>query len=88
MKHQTKNHLLQNTDRTPTIQLDIGFRDLHACFNSFFHTINKQQCLNDIKSFWHTDKEILVTLSVRTSLDLLLQSLNLTSGIGSINERG
>jgi dTDP-4-amino-4,6-dideoxygalactose transaminase len=61
----------------PTIQLDVSFADLNACFNSFFSIINKQQCLNDIKSFWHTDKEILVTLSVRTSLDLLLQSLNL-----------
>lgn len=61
----------------PTIQLDVSFADLHACFGAFFHTIDRQQCLNDIKSFWHTDKEILVTLSVRTSLDLLLQSLNL-----------
>ena len=61
----------------PTIQLDISFHDLNACFGSIFRTIDKKQCLNDIKSFWHTDKEILVTLSVRTSLDLLLQSLNL-----------
>ena len=61
----------------PTIHLDISFRDLNACFGSIFHPIDRQQCLNDIKSFWHIDKEILVTLSVRTSLDLLLQSLNL-----------
>ncbi|MGB3640830.1 MAG: hypothetical protein WBA39_25125, partial [Rivularia sp. (in: cyanobacteria)] len=61
----------------PTIQLDVSFGDLYACLNSFFRSIDRQQSLNGIKSFFSTDKEVLVTLSVRTSLDLLLQALNL-----------
>ncbi len=61
----------------PTIQLDVSFPDLHACFGAFFRSSDRQLSLNGIKSFFSTDKEVLVTLSVRTSLDLLLQSLNL-----------
>ncbi|WP_414624847.1 aminotransferase class V-fold PLP-dependent enzyme [Calothrix sp. CCY 0018] len=76
--NKTSNKLTRPKCRShPTIQLDVSFGDLYACFGAFFHLINRQNCLNEIKSFWHTDKEILVTLSVRTSLDLLLRSLNL-----------
>ncbi|KST67633.1 DegT/DnrJ/EryC1/StrS family aminotransferase [Mastigocoleus testarum] len=76
---KTSNHQLSRPRfrAHPTIQLDITFSDFHACFSKFNPFINQQNYLSSIESFWHTDKEVLVTLSVRTSLDLLLQTLDL-----------
>ncbi|WP_168163487.1 DegT/DnrJ/EryC1/StrS family aminotransferase [Calothrix sp. 336/3] len=36
--------------------------------------------INNIQKFWHTEKDIIPTLSVRTAFDLLLQSLQLPPG--------
>ncbi|HEY9834689.1 MAG TPA: aminotransferase class V-fold PLP-dependent enzyme [Stenomitos sp.] len=64
----------------PRLQLHISFSDLAASLLSFLSVSNREQHLQEIQSFWKSDKEILVTLSVRTSLDLMLQSLNLPTG--------
>ncbi|HEY9666270.1 MAG TPA: aminotransferase class I/II-fold pyridoxal phosphate-dependent enzyme [Coleofasciculaceae cyanobacterium] len=64
----------------PRLELHISFSDLAASLFSFFHSSAREQHIKEIQSFWKSDKEVLVTLCVRTSLDLLLQSLNLPSG--------
>ena len=38
----------------PTIQLDVSFSDLYACFGAFFRSSDRQQSLNGIKSFFST----------------------------------
>ena len=64
----------------PRLQLHISFSDLAASLLSFLCVSKREQNIREIQSFWKTDKEVLVTLSVRTSLDLMLQSLNLPAG--------
>jgi dTDP-4-amino-4,6-dideoxygalactose transaminase len=64
----------------PRLRLDISFGDLAASLFSFLYFSNRKQQIQEINSFWKSNKEVLVTLSVRTSLDLLLQSLNLPPG--------
>lgn len=64
----------------PRLQLHISFSDLAASLLSFLSVSNREQNIREIQSFWKIDKEVLVTLSVRTSLDLMLQSLNLPPG--------
>jgi perosamine synthetase len=64
----------------PRIELDITFKDLSSnLFSTFFYS-ERTKIVSQIQSFWHVPKEVLVTLSVRTSFDLLLQSLNLPAG--------
>lgn len=73
----------------PRLQLDISFTDLTATLMGV--QIPHRNHIGSIQSFWQVDKEILVTFSVRTSLDLLLQSLNLPLGsevlISAVNIR-
>lgn len=64
----------------PRLQLHIRFSELAASLLSFFYVSNKEKHIREIQSFWNGNQDILVTLSVRTSLDLLLQSLNLPAG--------
>jgi dTDP-4-amino-4,6-dideoxygalactose transaminase len=64
----------------PRLQLHISFSDLAASLLSFLAVSSREQNIREIQSFWKSDKEVLVTLSVRTSLDLMLQSLNLPAG--------
>jgi dTDP-4-amino-4,6-dideoxygalactose transaminase len=64
----------------PRLQLHISFSDLVASLLSFLSVSKREQNIREIQSFWNSDKEVLVTLSVRTSLDLMLQSLNLPPG--------
>jgi dTDP-4-amino-4,6-dideoxygalactose transaminase len=64
----------------PRLQLHISFSDLVASLLSFLSVSNRQQNIREIQFFWKSDKEVLVTLCVRTSLDLMLQSLNLPAG--------
>lgn len=71
---------LRNLRLYPRLELHISFSDLAASLLSFFHCSAREQHTKEIQSFWKSDKEVLVTLCVRTSLDLLLQSLNLPSG--------
>lgn len=64
----------------PRIELDITFKDLSSnLFSTFFYS-ERTKIVSQIQSFWRVPKEVLVTLSVRTSFDLLLQSLNLPAG--------
>ncbi|NJK30076.1 MAG: cell wall biogenesis protein [Acaryochloris sp. SU_5_25] len=64
----------------PRIELDITFKDLSANLLSYFSWSEREEIISQIQSFWHTQKQTLVTLCVRTSLDLLLQALNLPPG--------
>lgn len=64
----------------PRLQLHISFSELIASLFSFFYVSDRKQNTKEIQSFWKGSKDVLVTLSVRTSLDLLLQSLNLPIG--------
>jgi dTDP-4-amino-4,6-dideoxygalactose transaminase len=64
----------------PRLQFHISFSDLAASLGSFFYFSNREQSIREIQSFWKGNKNLLVTLSVRTSLDLLLQALNLPPG--------
>ncbi|PAX51510.1 aminotransferase class V-fold PLP-dependent enzyme, partial [Brunnivagina elsteri] len=64
----------------PRLQLDISYHDLINSLFSFGHRIEINESLNSIKSFFPVDKEIVVTFSVRTAFDLLLQSLNFATG--------
>lgn len=75
----------------PRLQLHITFGDLIASLFSFFHSSDREQNTREIQSFWQGNKDVLVTLSVRTSLDLLFQSLKLPPGsevlISAVNIR-
>jgi perosamine synthetase len=75
----------------PRLQIDISFANLTKSLFSFGQTIDTNQNINSIKSFWKVDKEILITLSVRTAFDLFLQSLKLPADseilISAINIR-
>ncbi|HEY9851064.1 MAG TPA: DegT/DnrJ/EryC1/StrS family aminotransferase [Leptolyngbyaceae cyanobacterium] len=63
----------------PRLPLHISIADLVFCLFSFFY--KPQQALPTIlKDFAKNERQVLVTLSVRTAFDLLLQSLNLPSG--------
>lgn len=64
----------------PRLQLHIHFSELAASLLSFFCFSDKKKHLREIQSFWKGNQDVVVTLSVRTSLDLLLQSLNLPAG--------
>ena len=64
----------------PRLQLDISFSELAASLFSFAYFSHREQNTREIQSFWKSTKEVLVTLSIRTSVDLLLQSLNLPPG--------
>ncbi len=59
----------------PRLQLDISYHDLINSLLSFGHSIDSNQSLNSIQSFFSVDKQVIVTFSVRTAFDLLLQSL-------------
>ncbi len=64
----------------PRLQLHISFNDLVRSLSSFFYFSQREQHTREIQLFWKGDKDVLITLCVRTSLDLLLQSLNLPAG--------
>jgi dTDP-4-amino-4,6-dideoxygalactose transaminase len=85
---------VQQSDRFkvyPRLQLDISFCDLINSLLSFGQIPDTNLSLNSIQSFWNVDKEIIVSLSVRTAFDLLLQSLKIPGGsevlISAINIR-
>ncbi|PSB57287.1 DegT/DnrJ/EryC1/StrS family aminotransferase [Chamaesiphon polymorphus] len=64
----------------PRLELDITFKDLSFSLLSRFLFVDRKTIIASIQSYWHTSKEILVSLCVRTSFDLLLQSLKLPAG--------
>jgi perosamine synthetase len=64
----------------PRLRLHISFTDLAVSLRSFFYFSNRDRHIRGIQSFWQTNKEVLVTFTVRTSLDLLLQALNIDPG--------
>lgn len=64
----------------PRIELDITIKDLSTSLISSFAMSDRSKIIAQIQSYWHTPKEVLVTLCVRTSFDLLLQALCLPSG--------
>ena len=64
----------------PRIELDITIKDLSIGLISAFTWSDRSKIIAQIQSYWHTPKEILVTLCVRTSFDLLLQALCLPAG--------
>lgn len=78
--HSGLKPLLRKLKVYPRLRLHISFADLAASLCSFLYFSDDSQHIREIQSFWKTNKEVLVTLSVRTSLDLLLQSLNLPPG--------
>ncbi|NJR17091.1 MAG: DegT/DnrJ/EryC1/StrS aminotransferase family protein [Calothrix sp. CSU_2_0] len=61
----------------PRLQLDISYYDLISSLLSFRHSIDIKKSISIIQSFFSVDKEVIVTFSVRTAFDLLLQSLQL-----------
>jgi perosamine synthetase len=64
----------------PRLELDITVRDLIFNLLSTCLFVDRTQTIASIRSYWHTPKEILVSLCVRTSFDLLLRSLKLPAG--------
>jgi len=64
----------------PRIDLDITIKDLSLSLISSFAWSDRAKIIAQIQSHWHIPKEILVTLCVRTSFDLLLQALCLPAG--------
>lgn len=64
----------------PRIELDITIKDLSSSLFSLFPVSERATTVTQIQSFWHTDKDLLVTLCARTSFDLLLRSLCLPTG--------
>ncbi|WP_425218279.1 aminotransferase class V-fold PLP-dependent enzyme [Tumidithrix helvetica] len=64
----------------PRLVLDISFYDLLVAVLSFLVPIERARITHQIQAFWGIDREVLVTLSVRTSLDLFLQALDLPHG--------
>lgn len=64
----------------PRIELDITIKDLCIGLLSSFAWSDRSKIIAQIQSYWHTPKEVLVTLCARTSFDLLLQALCLPSG--------
>jgi dTDP-4-amino-4,6-dideoxygalactose transaminase len=64
----------------PRIELDITIKDLSISLISCFAWFERSNIIAQIQSYWHTPKEVLVTLCVRTSFDLLLQALCLPAG--------
>jgi perosamine synthetase len=64
----------------PRIELDITIKDLSISLTSSFVSSERSKIITQIQSYWHTPKEVLVTLCVRTSFDLLLQALDLPAG--------
>lgn len=63
----------------PRISLDISFTDLGFSIFSFVYK-SKQKEPKILQKFSHNNKQILVTLSVRTAFDLLLEALRLPKG--------
>jgi perosamine synthetase len=64
----------------PRIELDITIKDLTVSLSSAFAGSAIAKIIDQIQSYWHTPKEVLVTLCVRTSFDLFLQALALPAG--------
>jgi perosamine synthetase len=64
----------------PRLELDITVKDLIGNLLSAFRPSKRTKIVTQIQSYWHTQKETLVTFSVRTAFDLLLQALNLPDG--------
>lgn len=64
----------------PRIELDITIKDLSFSLLSTFALTERKKIISQIQSYWSTPKEVLVTLCVRTSFDLLLQALRLPVG--------
>ncbi|AFY95474.1 DegT/DnrJ/EryC1/StrS family aminotransferase [Chamaesiphon minutus] len=64
----------------PRLALDITFKDLSFNLLSPCLFADRQTIIGSIHSYWQTSKEILVSLCVRTSFDLLLKSLELPAG--------
>jgi perosamine synthetase len=64
----------------PRLELDITFKDLSVSLLSPRLFVERKTIIASIQSYWHTSKEILVSLCVRTSFNLLLQSLKLPAG--------
>lgn len=61
-------------------RLDILWRDLLVGFASCFRPDSREAACHEVTESWGRDRDLLVTLSVRSSFDLLLRSLNLPSG--------
>jgi perosamine synthetase len=59
----------------PRLRLDISYDDLMNSLLSFGKRIDINESLSSIQCFFPIDKEVVVTFSVRTAFDLLLQSL-------------
>jgi perosamine synthetase len=64
----------------PRLQLDITFKDLSVSLLSTCLVADRKTIVSSIRSYWQTPKEILISLCVRTSFDLLLRSLKLPPG--------
>jgi perosamine synthetase len=64
----------------PRLELDITVKDLSINLLSLDLFVDRQMIITSIKSYWQTPKEILISLCVRTSFDLLLRSLKLPAG--------
>ena len=64
----------------PRLELDITFKDLIFSILSTYLLSKRMTTIDRIQSCWDTSKEVLVSLCVRTSFDLLLQSLKLPAG--------
>ncbi len=64
----------------PRIELDITIKDISVSLISSFAWTERSKIITQIQSYWHTPKEVLITLCVRTSFDLLLQALCLPAG--------
>jgi perosamine synthetase len=64
----------------PRLELDITFKDLICNLISTCILADRQTLIASIRSDWQTPKEVVVSLCVRTSFDLLLRSLNLPPG--------
>ncbi|MEA5573985.1 aminotransferase class V-fold PLP-dependent enzyme [Calothrix sp. UHCC 0171] len=74
------NSIISNRNQIyPRLQLDISFQDLITSIMSFCRSLDINESLTRITSFFPRDKGIVVTFSVRTAFDLLLQSLKFPS---------
>ncbi len=64
----------------PRLQLYFSLKDVFYSLLSSPSSEEAEQYVKEIQSYWNTKKEVLVTYTVRTSLDLLLQALQFPAG--------
>jgi dTDP-4-amino-4,6-dideoxygalactose transaminase len=64
----------------PRLKLDIPFADLGWALGSFLTPADRDETEQAIQDYWGSERPAVVTLSVRTAFDLLLQSLQLPPG--------